>query len=74
MPLNDDPPHQDPREAIEDIANALQIVLLFAAGLDRALCDTHWKTEAAELRRAAERAADAASRLRRTVSPRQPPP
>lgn len=60
--------HRDLNEAIEEMANALQAVLLLATGLDRALCDTHWREEAAGLLRAAERAAHAAASLRRTVA------
>lgn len=67
MSSNEHQTCQDLGETIEEIANALQVVLLFASGLDRALCDTHWKEEAAGLLRAAERAASAASRLRGTV-------
>jgi hypothetical protein len=51
-------------EATAELADALQVVLLYAAGLDRALCDTHWRNEATSLRQAAERAADALARVR----------
>ncbi len=52
------------KDATADLADALQAVLLYASGLDRALCDTHWRPEAAGLLQAAGRAADALARLR----------
>ncbi len=58
-------------DATADLADALQVVLLYAAGLDRALCDTHWQPEATGLLRAAERAADALARLRTALGQSQ---
>lgn len=61
--------------ATAELADALQVVLLYAAGLERTLCDTHWRREAAELLGAATRAADALERLRGALlSSRSDPP
>lgn len=58
-------------DATAALADALQVVLLYAAGLDRALCDTHWQPEAAGLLRAAGQAADALARLRTALGQSQ---
>ena len=63
---------QELSEATAELADALQVVQLLATGLDRALCDTHWQPEAADLLRAAERAGKAAARLRRTLTRSRP--
>jgi hypothetical protein len=65
MPAHDDSPGSDFREAIEELASALQVAVLLAAGLDRALCDSVWREDTAGLVGATRRAARAASELRR---------
>lgn len=65
---------QELTEATAELADALQVVHLLAAGFDRALFDTRWQAEAAGLLRAAERADDAMVRLRRALAQGRPPP
>ncbi len=53
-----------PDRIFRDLEEALGIVVFFATGLERALCDTHWKLESEQLAHAGRRAASAASALR----------
>ncbi|MBI3262463.1 MAG: hypothetical protein HYZ58_04845 [Acidobacteria bacterium] len=53
-----------PDRVFRDLEEALGIVMFFATGLERALCDTHWKLESEQLAHAARRSVSAASALK----------
>ncbi len=53
-----------PDRAFRDLEEALGIVEFFATGLERALCDTHWKLESEQLAHAARRSMAAAAALK----------
>lgn len=55
----------DAREAIEDLSNALQTVVLLVGLLERGLGRTLWESDVSNLRRAVNRAADAAGKLQK---------
>ncbi|MBI4475642.1 MAG: hypothetical protein HY654_00625 [Acidobacteria bacterium] len=69
MTNQDDTPAKAAERAWRDLDEALGMVVFFAAGLERALCDTHWKLESEQLAHAARRATSAALALKACLPP-----
>lgn len=55
----------DAREAIEDLSNALQTIVLLVGLLELGLGRTLWEGDVANLRQAVNRAANAAGKLQK---------